>query len=132
MYIVRKGYISRWKSISCVCTFICRQLRAVREICCFTGYIAKLTKKKKNGKRGNKLRKELIKIKLSHYYFSLQCASLETTYILYKDIVLPFKLLFNSESIFTSHYHSVPVQISKYPRKVTCNIMYGGGLTILV
>jgi hypothetical protein len=27
---------------------------------------------KKNGKRGNKLRKEL-KIKLSHYYFSLQC-----------------------------------------------------------
>jgi len=118
MYIVRKGYICRWKSISCVCTFIIRQLRAVREICCFTGYIAKLTKKK-NGKRGNKLRKELIKIKLSHY-FSLQCASLETC-ILYKDIVLPFKLLINSESI-TSHYHM---------RKVTCNIMYGG-LTILV
>jgi hypothetical protein len=32
-----------------------------------TGYIAKLTKKKKNGKRGNKLKKEL-KIKLSHYF----------------------------------------------------------------
>jgi hypothetical protein len=81
-----------------------------------------LTKKKKNGKRGNKLRKEL-----SHYYFSMQCASHKTC-ILYIDIVLPFKQLL---TLNQSHYQIVPVRISKYPRKVTCNIMHGG-LTILV
>jgi hypothetical protein len=51
-----------------MCTFAIRQVpAAVRETCWLTGYIAKLTKKKKNGKRGNKLKKEL-KIKLSHYF----------------------------------------------------------------
>jgi hypothetical protein len=104
-----KRYICRWKSISCVCTFICRQ-RGVSAwniyTCWLTGYIAKLTKKK-NGKRGNKLRKEL-KIKLSHY-FSLQCASLETC-ILYKDIVLPFKLLLTLNQL----PHITILSLSKY------------------
>ena len=111
LYIGGKGYICRWKSISCVCTFICRQ-RGVSAWTIYlhrwlTGYIAKLTKKK-NGKRGNKLRKELIKIKLSHY-FSLQCASLETC-ILYKDIVLPFKLLLTLNQL----PHITILSLSKY------------------
>jgi len=105
-YIVGKGYICRCKSISSVCTFICRQ-RGVsawnKYTCWLAGYITKLTKKK-NGKKGNKLRKEL-----SHYS-SMQCAS-HKTYILYIDIVLPFKQLL---TLNQSHYQIVPVQISKF------------------